>query len=169
MLVFLQTCFCWSVLEFFFRFKSLHLQFHQLNNNVGFISLTEAIVVDAQRPDSDYSFPVWPTWPYMTPALLEGKSPGTTAPWTWRGGIGWAVRSPACPCPAPAPRRRVTLWKTSASASDSPVIWSETPLVANRKLWLWNILYALGSRLFFLLTPRQWIVQFIECVFLLNV
>lgn len=62
----------------------------------------------------------------MTPPSVEGRSTGTMAPWTWRGGIGWAARSPACPCAAPARQRRAILWTTSTSASDSPVAWGET-------------------------------------------
>lgn len=117
-----------------FQFKSLHPQLVSLNTNVEFISATEATVVRCPE-DWWWSFvpPVSPTWPCTTPALLEGKSPGTTAPWTSRGGFGWAARSPACPCPAPAPRRRTTRWTTSTSTSDSPAVWGETPESVCRK------------------------------------
>lgn len=120
-----------------FQFKSLHPHLVSLNANVEFISVTEAAVVRCPE-DWWWSFvpPVSPTWPCTTPALLEGKSPGTTAPWTLRGGFGWAARSPACPCPAPAPRRRTTRWTTSTSTSDSPAAWGETPEDVCRKLRL---------------------------------
>lgn len=68
--------------------------------------------------------PASPTWPSTTPASPgAARNIGPTAPWTWRGGSGWAARSPACRCHAAAPPTRATLWTTSTSTSSSPAAW----------------------------------------------
>lgn len=119
-----QTCFC----SVFFNLRA-HITAGVLNSSALFPSLTLKWLMSI---DNDYLFPVWHTWPFTTQALLEERSPGKTVPWTWRGGIDWAVRSPAFPCPAPVPQRRMTHWITSTSTSDSPVVSSKRLQVPKR-------------------------------------
>lgn len=100
----------------------------------------------------------------MTPPSLEGTSTGATAPWTWRRGTGWAVRSQACPCRAPAPQRRTTLWTTSTSTSDSPAVWGDTKLWLTGTFVLHNLFFLVIESKTVRFTPPYWHWCILFCV-----